>query len=95
MVFGQASNRWMGCNIGKMVDALLASQKEDKLEIEIQEIRKMKREVERYQPSNKIIPYDKLVHCPHCPGAYANEMMKFVGFRGKTKYFKHPKDRYP
>lgn len=35
--------------------------------------------------------YDDLVRCPHCPGAYANEITKFVGFRGHLDTFKHPK----
>ena len=32
----------------------------------------------------KLQPYNKLVKCPHCPGLYANEVMKFVGFRGNV-----------
>jgi hypothetical protein len=27
-------------------------------------------------------PWKEVVKCPHCPGAYVNEVMKFVGFRG-------------
>ena len=30
----------------------------------------------------KLQPYEKVVKCPHCPGLYANEVMRFVGFRG-------------
>lgn len=30
----------------------------------------------------KLQSWDKVVKCPHCPGLYANEVMKFVGFRG-------------
>ncbi|MFW9971325.1 MAG: hypothetical protein ACFFDF_14120 [Candidatus Odinarchaeota archaeon] len=28
--------------------------------------------------------WDRKVKCPHCPGVYANEVMKFVGFRGNV-----------
>ena len=32
-----------------------------------------------------------MVKCPHCPGAYANAVMKFVGFRGYLEEHEHPK----
>jgi hypothetical protein len=35
--------------------------------------------------------YKDVVKCPHCPGAYANEIKKFVGFRGQIKNKRHPK----
>ena len=35
--------------------------------------------------------YEEMVKCPHCPGAYANEVMKFVGFRGRIEKHRHPK----
>lgn len=35
---------------------------------------------ERFTPS--MVLYQNKVKCPHCPGLFANEVMKFVGFRG-------------
>lgn len=56
----------------------------------IHEIRQLKAQTKNYKPKSKMVLYEKLVKCPHCPGAYANEMMKFVGFRGKLTTFIHP-----
>jgi hypothetical protein len=41
-----------------------------------------KNKKKKVKPSSKLIPWDKKVKCSHCPGVYANEVMKFVGFRG-------------
>lgn len=38
-------------------------------------------------------PYEQMVPCPHCPGAYANEVTKFVGFRGQLRRKRHPKGK--
>lgn len=43
--------------------------------------------------TTEITPYSKLVQCPHCPGAYANEIIKFVGFRGRLEVKQHPKGK--
>lgn len=54
-------------------------------------IQKLKQQMGTTIKTPKMIPYEKLVQCPHCPGMYANEMMKFVGFRGKLEDIEHPK----
>lgn len=35
--------------------------------------------------------YEERVPCPHCPGMYANEITKFIGFRGELHKKRHPK----
>jgi len=37
--------------------------------------------------------WSEIAPCSHCPGYYANELMKFVGFRGYLSDYQHPKDR--
>ena len=57
--------------------------------IEFEQITKQNRtKIKRFIKQNKqdilinIPQYVERVKCPHCPGLYANEIMKFVGFRG-------------
>jgi hypothetical protein len=38
--------------------------------------------------------YSDMVACPHCPGAYANELYKFIGFRGRVEKRRHSKGGY-